>query len=83
MLNGLLLGVIIPRGIFLWMILFFFVILGGFEQENLLQVSSNAQCVLEKFISTGDNHPKNTFHSTDGAMRSLKICRKGVRRNFQ
>ena len=40
MLDGLLLRVIVLRGIFLWMILFF-VVLGHFEQENLLQVSPN------------------------------------------
>ena len=43
MLNGLLIGVAVIWGIVLWMILFF-VILGDFEQENLLQVSPNPAC---------------------------------------
>ena len=42
MLTGLLFGVIVLRGIFLWMI--FLLILGDFEQENLLQVSPNPAC---------------------------------------
>ena len=40
MLDGLLLRVIVLRRMFLWMI-HFLVILGDFEQENLLQVSPN------------------------------------------
>ena len=43
MLNGLFLVVTVLRGTFLWMILFF-VILGDFEQENLLQVSQKPAC---------------------------------------
>ena len=43
MLNGLLFGVVVLRGIFLRIILFF-VVLGDFEQENLLQISPNLAC---------------------------------------
>ena len=43
MFDGLLLGVIDLKEIFFWMIVFF-VILGDFEQENLVQVSPNPEC---------------------------------------
>ena len=43
MLNGLVLGVVVLRGMFLWMILFF-VVLGDFEQETLLQIAPNHAC---------------------------------------
>ena len=43
MRNGFLLAVIVLKGIFLWMNLFY-VILGDFEQEKLLQISPNPTC---------------------------------------